>query len=103
MERRIVRVWIAEKHRPAVILEVEPDLVRIAYGTSEPRDWRTVIVHPATRQGRLLDLKETTYFYGANVSWERLAALERSDTMCSWDLFFAIRKLVEEHDAMLQA
>lgn len=102
MERRIVRVWIADKHRPAVILEVEPDLVRIAYGTSEPRDWRAAIVHPDTRQGRLLDLKETTYFYGANVSWEPLADLERCDAMCSWDLFFAIRKLVEEHDAILQ-
>ena len=102
MERRVVRVWIEGKHRPAVILEVEPDLVRIAYGTSEPRDWRAVIVHTDTRQGRLLDLKETTYFYGANVSWESLAALEHGDATCSWELFFAIRKLVEEYDALLQ-
>lgn len=101
MERRIVRAWIAEKWRPAVILEVQPDLVRIAYGTSEPREWRAVIVNPNTRQGRLFDLPETTYFYAANVSWESPAALELCEPVCSWELFFAIRKLVEEHDAIL--
>ena len=73
MEHSIVRVWIAEKHRPAV----------------------------DTRQGRSFDLKEPTYFYGANTSWEPPSALEPTNTSCSWELFFAIRRLVEDYDASL--
>ena len=84
MERDTVWVWIAEKERPGIILEVQPDLVRIAYGTSEPREWARVIVHPDSRQGRAFPLREPTHFYGANTSWE---------------LLFQSRKLVEAHDA----
>jgi len=60
------------KERIGVVIEVRPDLVHVAYGTSEPHDdWPQVVVRPETRQGRALVLREVTYFYGANASWER--------------------------------
>ena len=52
MERDTIWVWIAEKERPGVILEVQPDLVRVAYGTSEWHEWPRVVVHAESRQGR---------------------------------------------------
>jgi hypothetical protein len=98
-ERDTVWTWLADKDRPAVVLEVDAGLVRIAYGTSEPHEWPMVIVQPNTRQGRAFPLRETTHFYGANTSWELPRNLRRGHAPCAWELLFAIRKLVESHDA----
>jgi hypothetical protein len=98
-ERDTVWVWLADKERPAVVLEVRADLVRLAYGTSEVHDWPVVVVDPSTRQGRAFSLREVTHFYGANTSWELAATLRRGHAPCAWELLFAIRKLVESHDA----
>ena len=72
MRGATVRFRLAGKDRIGVVIEVRPDLVHVAYGTSEPHDdWPQVVVRPETRQGRALVLREVTYFYGANTSWER--------------------------------
>lgn len=68
-ERDTVWVWLADKERPAVVLDVRPELVRVAYGTSETHEWPMVVVDPSTRQGRAFPLREITHFYGANTSW----------------------------------
>jgi hypothetical protein len=98
-ERDTAWVWLAEKERPAVVLEVHPELVRVAYGTSETHEWPVVVVDPSTRQGRAFPLREITHFYGANTSWELPSALRRGHAPCAWELLFAIRKLVESYDA----
>ena len=98
-ERDTAWVWLAEKDRPAAVLEVRAGLVRVAYGTSEIQEWPAVVVDPSTRQGRTFPLRENTHFYGANTSWELPGDLRRGRAQCAWDLLFAIRKVVENYDA----
>jgi len=95
MRGATVRFRLAGKARLGVVIEVRPDLVNIAYGTSEPHDdWPQVVVHPETRQGRALGLREVTYFYGANTSWERPEDLQFGKTPCAKELLYAIVELV---------
>lgn len=101
-ERDTVRFELAGKRRLGVVIEVQPDLVRIAYGTSQDHVGPCAVVRPDTRQGRAFLLRDDTRFYGANTCWERRAQIEPGKAPCSWELFFEIRKLVEEHDAMLE-
>ncbi len=68
-ERDTVWIDLAGKLRPAVVLEIQPDLVRVAYGTSNAHEWPRVVVHPETRQGRAFPLQDETFFYGANTTW----------------------------------
>lgn len=99
MERQTVWVELEGKERPAVVIEVEPDLIRVAYGTSQVREYECVVVHTTTRQGRAFPLRETTYFCGANTMWAQPNELRPGDALCAWELLFAIRKLVEDYDA----
>ena len=95
MRGATVRFRLAGKHRIGVVIEVRPDLVHVAYGTSEPHDdCPQVVVHPETRQGRALVLREVTYFYGANTSWERPQDLQFGKTPCAKELLYAITELV---------
>jgi hypothetical protein len=98
-ERDTVWIDLEDKQRPAVVLEVRADLIRVAYGTSGVHEWAHVVVHPDTRQGKAFPLREVSYFYGANTAWEAPAKLARGQAPCAWELLFAIRRLVEDHDA----
>lgn len=98
-ERDAVRIELAGKIRVAVVLEIREHLVRVAYGTTEEHAWPRAVVHVGGRPGRSLDLRETTYFYGANTCWEQVQLLAPCGTRCTMELLFEIRKLVEAHDA----
>ena len=100
-ERDTVWIDLADKLRPAIVLEIQPDLVRVAYGTSNVHEWPRVVVHPESRQGRAFPLQEETFFYGANTTWERPSKLMPGAKACAWELLLAVRKLVEEYDARL--
>lgn len=100
-ERDTVWVVLEGKERPAVVLEVRSDLIRIAYGTSQEHAWPGEVVHADTRQGRKFPLRETTYFYGANTMWALPRELRPGAAQCAWEFLFAIRKLVESHDASI--
>ena len=100
-ERDTVRFELAGKLRLGVVIEVQGDRVRVAYGTTQDDAAPCELVSENSRQGRASPLREPTRFYGANTCWERTSALERGAKPCSWDLLNAIRKLVEWHDASL--
>ena len=102
-ERDTVRINLAGKRRLGVVIEVQSDLVRVAYGTSQEHPGPCVVVHPGTRQGRAFPVREPTRFYGANTCWELPRLIEPGQATCSWELFFEIRRLVEDHDAALAA
>ncbi len=104
-ERATVWIDLAEKRRPAVVVEVRDDLVRVAYGTSQEPigGLATVAVHEHTRAGRKFPVAEPTWFVGANTAWERPNALVPGAGDCARELFDAIRGLVEEHDARVAA
>lgn len=100
-ERATVWIDLADKRRPAVVIEVRDDLVRIAYVTHvEPSvGVSAVLVTERTRAGRKFPLREPTWFVGANTAWESPRALVAGSGDCTRELFDAIRALVEEHDA----
>lgn len=100
-ERDTVWFGLAGKRRPGVVIEVQGDRVRVAYGTTQDHAAPCALVSEDSRQGRSFPLREPTRFYGANTSWERASDLEPGAKPCSWDLLNAIRKLVESHDASL--
>ena len=100
-EGRIVRVQIAGKERPAIVLEVRPTFTRVIYGTTEVHDWPREVVNVGGRSGRLLDLRETTYFYGANTSCHSPSELRPLKTQCSLELFYALWALVDEFHARI--
>lgn len=100
-ERATVWIDLADKRRPAVVIEVREALVRVAYGTHvEPSAGvPAVLVTEGTRAGRKFPLREPTWFTGANTAWESPRALALGSGECARDLFDALRALVEEHDA----
>lgn len=100
-ERDTVWIHLADDRRPAVVLELQPDLVRVAYGTQHERPPPRAVVHPGSRQGRVFALHHVTYFVGANTAWEAHSALERGGGRVSYEVFFELRQLIEEHDANL--
>ena len=81
-----VRFELEGKLRLGVVIEVQGDRVRVAYGTTQDHVGPCVPVSDeGSRQGRSFPLRE----------------LKRGAKPCSWDLLIAIRKLVESHDASL--
>jgi hypothetical protein len=100
-ERDIVRFELEGKLRLGVVIEVQRDRVRVAYGTTQDHVGPCELVSEDSRQGRSFPLREPTRFYGANTCWERASDLERGSKPCSLELLIAIRKLVESHDASL--
>ena len=100
-ERATVWITLAGKRRPAVVIEVRDDLVRVAYGTSQEPvgDVRAAAVRAHTRAGRKFPLSALTWFVGANTAWESASELAPGAGDCARDLFTALRLLVEEHDA----
>lgn len=100
-ERDTVRFELAGKLRLGVVIEVQGDRVRVAYGTTQDNAAPCELVSDDSRQGRSFPLREPTRFYGSNTCWERASDLERGAKPCSWDLLNEIRKLVESHDASL--
>jgi hypothetical protein len=96
-EGTVGRIRIAGKDRPAVVLEVQSKpspVLRVIYGTTEPHDWPREVVTPDSRQGRLLQLAETTYFYGANTAYvvpDELTTLH--PRRASPELVYALRSL----------
>lgn len=82
-ERDTVWFELAGKRRPGVVIEVQGDHVRVAYGTSQGHGAPCELVSEDSRQGRLLELTEPTWFYGANTCWERTSDLERGKQPCS--------------------
>lgn len=95
--------WIdlADKRRPAIVLEVQDGWARVAYGTRETRAWPSVTVHPSTRAGRAFPLSEVTYFYGANTAWELLPTLQPGQRPAPLELLLEVRTVVETYDASL--
>lgn len=102
-ERDTVWLRLAGDRRPGVVIEIQPDFVRVAYGTQSPHPtWaNVVVVRPDSRQGRKFPLSHVTHFYGANTAWEVRSALERGEGQVSYEVYFAIRRCIEEHDAAL--
>lgn len=102
-ERATVWIALAGKQRPAVVIEVRDDFVRVAYGTSQApaADVRAEAVHVQTRAGRKFPLSALTWFVGANTAWEPPSGLAPGAGDCARDLFTAIQLLVEEHDAQV--
>lgn len=96
-----MRFELEGKLRLGVVIEVQGNRVRVAYGTTQDHAGPCELVSEGSRQGRSFPLRAPTRFYGANTSWERASDLERGTKSCSWDLLNAIRKLVESHDASL--
>lgn len=90
-ERDTVRFELAGKLRLGVVIEVQGDRVRVAYGTTQDHAAPCELVSEGSRQGRSFPLREPTRFYGANTCWERASDLERGAKPCSWDLLNAIR------------
>ena len=100
MRGATVRFRLAGNDRIGVVIEVRTDLIRVAYGTSEPHDdWPQIVVRPETRQGRALVLREVTYFYGANTSWERPRDMQFGKIPCTKELLYAITELVVNYHA----
>lgn len=96
------RISLADKLRPAIVMEVRERLVRVAYGTtSDDEPGTPVTVHPATSSGRRLVLAAVTHFYGANTAWIAPDELEPLGKPCTLELLHAVRKLVDEHDALV--
>lgn len=100
-ERDTVRFELEGKLRLGVVIEVQGDRVRVAYGTTQEHAAPCELVREDSRQGRSFPLREPTRFYGANTCWERASDLEHGAKPCSWELLHAIRKLVESHNASL--
>lgn len=100
-ERDTVWFELADKRRPGVVIEVQGDRVRVAYGTTQDHAGPCVSVSESSRQGRSFPLRELTRFYGANTCWEHASDMERGAKPCAWELLNSIRKLVEAHDASL--
>jgi hypothetical protein len=100
-ERDIVRFWLAEKRRIGVVIEVQGDWARVAYGTTQDDGPLCETVHEDSRHGRAFSLREPTRFYGANTLWEPASNLERETKPCPLDLLYAIRKRVDTYDASL--
>ena len=82
--RDTVRFELAGKLRLGVVIEVQGDRVRVAYGTTQAHAARCELVSADSRQGRSFPLREPTRFYGANTCWERASDLERGTKPCSW-------------------
>ena len=68
--RSIVRVVTPDgKKRPGVVIEVQSELYRVAFGTGTRRDhYEYVEVMAGERAGKQLRLEKDTYFYAANVA-----------------------------------
>jgi hypothetical protein len=102
IERDTGWIYIAGEHRPGVVIESRESYVRVAYGTQHERpDYAQVVVGPDTRQGRSFPLDKITYFYGANTEWQPVAALRSGARLCSFELFYEIRRIVHAYDAAL--
>jgi hypothetical protein len=86
-------------------MDIEPLLVRVAYGTHEQHvGWDGPAVPRGTRAARRWPLvDEMTYFYGANWAWEVSSLLLAADGDCVDDLFDEIRRVVDEHNARVRA
>lgn len=82
-ERDTVWFELAGKRRPGVVIEVQGDLVRVAYGTTQDHTAPCALVSEDSRQGRSFDLQEPTRFYGANTCWARASDLKRGKRPCS--------------------
>lgn len=99
--RDSVRAVIAGKDRPGIVIEVEPDLVRVAYGTRAEHPWPSVAVSPDSRTGRSLGLTEETHFYGANVEWLARSAVTLVGRQVPRDLLEAVAVAVSRYEATL--
>jgi hypothetical protein len=97
VERDVVRLDLAGKKRPGVVLRAEQDRYLIIYGTTVEHDLKPepVAVHKDVRQGKILQLSATTYFYGQNVAWATPDAIERLGGQCSILLYLTLRELRE--------
>lgn len=103
--RELDTVWIhiASFDRPGIVIEVREDLARVAYGTRQKHEYpHQLVVSPENRQGRSFPLTTTTYFYGSNTEWRSIDDLRAGKRRCSFELFYEIRKLVEEYDATVE-
>ena len=93
--RDAVRVMV-DKLRVGVVLRDEGDRIRVITGSTQDHDLPRVEVRRSTRQGRILDLSDTTYFYGRDAVW--VVSVATTLGRCSFELFLALAALVEEWD-----
>lgn len=96
------RLGLAGKRRPAIVIDVRSDLVRVAYGTTHEGLPPTLSVSWQSRQGRKLALSTDTVFCGANTAWALPSEIELLGNRVSVELLLEVRRLVEEHDAELE-
>ena len=102
-ERDIVWVELAGKMRPAVVIEIAEDLIRVAYGTTAEQAMNDrVVVHPSSLQGRRFGLTVATSFVGPNTAWAATGEMRETGEKCSSELFFAIRAVVDLYDSSIE-
>ena len=68
-------------------------------GTTQVHDLEHAVVHPETRQGRRMELREATYFYGRDAGWFGRDAVVECLAPCSRELFLKLEEIVTEWDA----
>lgn len=102
----VVRVEIAGKLRPAVVIEsgiasaTGGRFVRVAYGTTREPDAGSdaICVDVATRDGRRLGIGAMTWFRGENVAFVRQADAGDGKDLCPLALLHRIQGLVAARD-----
>jgi hypothetical protein len=99
--RAIVRVLAPDgKRRPGIVLEVQGDLYRVAFGTGTRRDhYEYVEVAAHERAGKQMRLEKDTFFYASNVAVVARTHLAVLPGICSSELAARIVALVDETGA----
>jgi hypothetical protein len=91
--------------RPGVVIRVGFDFLRVAYGgrTAPPDTVVADVVQPDSRFGRALELRDPTWFRGANACFARPSEVEATGKACPLELYLRLVQLVRDHDAAVQA
>ncbi len=105
--RDIVRIDVDGRGnwRPGVIIRTDTPHLRVAYGgrTEPPETAVCAAVHPDTRAGRALELRELTWFQGGNACFARAGELEATGKVCPVDVYLKLVQMVRDYDAAVEA
>ncbi len=105
--RDIVRVDVDGRGnwRPGVVIRTDTPHLRIAYGgrTEPPSTSVSAAVHPNTRAGRALELRDLTWFQGGNACFARAGEVQPTGKACPVDLYLKLVQMVRDHDAAVEA
>src|SRR5262249_524292 len=97
-ERDFVLLPLAEKNRPAVVLDIiDDERALVIYGTGTPRDLPRVEVGADTREAKSLGLYKPTYFYASGVRVALISVLIRQNRRCPPELFLRLRTIAAQY------